>query len=207
MLGAGLPFSWFDLVVLVALYLGYLAGARRGMTLELLDLLQWLAVVWLCAKCHRPLGWALASFLTINPSPAFVWAYLLIAAGVVLVFQWIRLGWGDFLQRKERFGKWENVLGIAAGMVRTGCIVLVLLAVLHGKHVDNNTSPWLAAEQTQDPSGSVISRFKSRVFSQSLTGRLARRAFHRQLIHPEPPVERAPSGWKNVIEEMKKEQQ
>ena len=44
-----LGFNWFDLFVLVMLIVGIFVGRKRGMSLELLAVLQWLVIVFVSA--------------------------------------------------------------------------------------------------------------------------------------------------------------
>jgi len=40
-----LHFGWIDVLVLIALLVGFTRGRKRGMSVELLDVLKWLLVV------------------------------------------------------------------------------------------------------------------------------------------------------------------
>lgn len=185
--------SWFDLLVLLFLYLGITSGARRGMSVEIIGTAQWVAIVIAGGLFYHPLGMVIATGMKIDPSPAFVIAYVLAAGAVAGIVQWIRLCWGDQLMRKDRFGNLEYRLGMAAGAVRFGCILVALLALLHAKYID--TDNWWSLEfapQESYTSGNLMIRLKREVFARSTSGRIVRRAFGGQLITPEPPMDHTP---------------
>ena len=47
-----LSFNWFDLCVLAMLIVGIVIGRKRGMSLELLSVLQWLVIVFVGAMAR-----------------------------------------------------------------------------------------------------------------------------------------------------------
>ena len=78
-----LPFNWFDFVLVVVLVVGVFRGRKHGMSEELLPLLKWLAILFVCAFTYEPVGKLMAGSFT--PLSCYVIAYigvgLLVAAG------------------------------------------------------------------------------------------------------------------------------
>ena len=56
-----LPVGIFDLITIGFLTLGVLRGRKQGMSEELLSLMKWLSVVFVCAAAYEPLGQAFVS--------------------------------------------------------------------------------------------------------------------------------------------------
>src|SRR5438046_5895575 len=100
-------YNWFDLVVLAMLIVGIVVGRKRGMSLELLSLLQWLVIVFVGAMVAGPFGKMLADLCGISPVVTYITAYLLTAIVIKVLFVVIRrmsgekLLSGDVLDRKS----------------------------------------------------------------------------------------------------------
>ena len=81
----GMPFNWFDMLVVVVLGFGLFRGRRNGMSKELLPLLEWLVMVPVCG-----LGYPmLAGSADRSPSGHVVElhrGYLALAVAVFVVF-------------------------------------------------------------------------------------------------------------------------
>src|SRR5438128_124874 len=130
-----LTFNWFDLCVLVLLVVGIFVGRKRGMSMELLSLLQWLVIVFGGAMACGLLGKSLADLSGINPVVTYITAYLLAAIVVKILFVMIKRMAGEKLVSGELFGKLEYYLGMLAGSVRFACMILFVLALLNAKQV------------------------------------------------------------------------
>ena len=74
--------------------------------------------------------------------------------GVKVFFSWIRKIVGEKLVSNDLFGGAEFYLGMLAGAVRFGCVLLVILALLHAKNI---TSEQLAkqAKMQKDNFGDI----------------------------------------------------
>jgi uncharacterized membrane protein required for colicin V production len=126
----GLPFNWFDAVVVVLLGFGLFRGRRNGMAKELLPTLQWLVLLPVCGLGYPRLGGALTGFV-----PDQLWnnvvAYLALALAVFIVFTILKRQLDDKLVKSNYFKGGEYYLGMLSGMVRYACVLLFVLALLN----------------------------------------------------------------------------
>src|SRR5262245_40839104 len=130
-----MSWSWFDFVVLVVLGIGVFQGRKRGMSEELLGLLEWLAIVVLSALAYRPLGRMIAISADMTLLMAYTSAYLLSVIIIKFLFSRIRKMVGEKLVGSDLFGGAEFYLGMLAGTVRCSCVLLVILALLRAKNI------------------------------------------------------------------------
>jgi uncharacterized membrane protein required for colicin V production len=126
--------SWFDLLAVVLLLVGITRGRRRGMSEELLDVLQWLTVVVVAGFLHEPLGHFLAAMSVFSLLWCYVGVYVLLALVIKLTFSVIRRSVGNKLVEGDAFGMGEYYLGMAAGGFRYLCILLVAMAFLNARY-------------------------------------------------------------------------
>src|SRR2546422_11019099 len=73
---SGVTISWFDFFIFIVLLLGLLRGRKRGMSEELLDLVQCLAMVALGAILYRPIGDFAANYTHMTVLVAYIASYL-----------------------------------------------------------------------------------------------------------------------------------
>jgi len=184
-----LPFNWFDVLVLVVLGVGIFRGRRRGISEELLCVLQWLAIVVVSALYYQPIGRLAASNSDLTLLMAYVGAYLTLVIGIKVVFGWIKHLVGEKLIGSDLFGGAEYYLGMLAGALRFGCVLLVILALLHAKFI----SPEQLAAQAKmqkdnfgDISFPTFASVQHDIFYSSLSGLFIRRHLGDQLIEPTP---------------------
>jgi len=133
-------FNWFDVAVVLVLAFGLWRGRRRGMSREFLPTSMWLLIVLGGAYGHVWLSGPLLRSGVIksvvgahcnNQTAALVAAYLVIALAVIVFFSLLnRLG-KHKLEGSNAFGSGEYYLGMIAGTVRYGCILLTALALLN----------------------------------------------------------------------------
>lgn len=168
-----LPFNWFDIVLTMVLVMGVFRGRKRGMSEELMTVLLWLAIVVTSSVAYEPIGDWLASVSLFSRLMCYVTAYLVTAACVSLAFLLFKRAFRGKLVGSDAFGKAEYYLGMPAGMVRFGCVLLAGLALLNApfytraeiqaykdyqmKNFDNEFFPGLQTLQAN-------------VFEKSLTG-------------------------------------
>jgi len=126
-----LPFGWFDLVLVTVLIMGLFRGRKRGMSEELMTVLQWVAIVIVCAISYQTVGFQLAGVLTLSLLWGYVLAYLIMAGVVSLAFVLFKRVFHGKLIGSDAFGKAEYYLGMPAGMLRFGCVLLAGLALLN----------------------------------------------------------------------------
>jgi uncharacterized membrane protein required for colicin V production len=126
-----LPFNWFDLVLVAMLIMGIFRGRKRGMSEELMTMLQWVAVVIVCSIAYQPLGAWLAGVSLLNLLSSYVAAYVMAGLGVSIAFVLFKRLFHGKLIGSDAFGKAEYYLGMPAGMLRFGCVLLAGLALLN----------------------------------------------------------------------------
>lgn len=180
--------SWFDLVTLTMLVLGAWRGRKRGVSEELLDMLQWVLIVTVGAHLCQPVAQVLvAQTAVLGPTTTAVIVYLLIALLLKLVFTMFKRSVGQKLVESDVFGNLEYYLGIAAGALRFGCMLLFALALLNAKHV-SSADLAASAKRQQEAFGSIsfptLGSLQQEVFVRSFTGKLINQHLHRLLIQP-----------------------
>ena len=130
-----LPFNWFDIALLIVLFVGLQQGRKHGVSVELLGALKWLTIVVGCAFAYEPAAdfitgsTALFSMFSANLM-AYTGAALLIAA----VFGFLKKASGGKLFSGDAFGNGEFYLGMMAGMLKVTCITFALLALLNARY-------------------------------------------------------------------------
>jgi uncharacterized membrane protein required for colicin V production len=182
-------FNWFDLCVLAILIVGIVVGRKRGMSVELLSVLQWLVMVVVAALASGPFGKMLAEFSGLGPAFTYITAYLLVAIAIKVVFVMIRRMAGEKLISGEMFGRFEYYLGMIAGMIRFACMIIFFLALMNAKQISKAE---LAAQlkHQQDWAGSVyfppFGSIQQAIFEESLSGRTVKHYLADQLINTDP---------------------
>jgi len=130
----GLPFNWFDLALVAILIAGIFRGRKRGMSQELLTVLQWIAIVIACAITYQPIGDWLAGVSLFSTLTSYVTAYLATAAVVSIAFVLFKRAFHGKLIGSDAFGGAEYYLGMPAGMLRFACVLLAGLALLNARY-------------------------------------------------------------------------
>ena len=128
------PVNWFDLVVVAVLVVGFLRGRKRGLSQELVDLIQWIAIICVGAFLYLPVGQMFAQFTSSSLLFSYVFVYLGIAVVIKLFFVIAKRGVGGKLVGSDVFKGAEYYLGMVAGMVRFACVLILILAVLHSRY-------------------------------------------------------------------------
>src|SRR5688572_12972622 len=125
--------SWVDLFAFIILLVGLRRGQTRGLSQEILFVLQWLAIVVGAAAAYQPVGQLLAAHSPFSPLFCNVSSYLAVAVLVKISFCWVRRGVGEKLVESDLFGRGEYYFGMAAGAVRYACVMLAVLALLNSR--------------------------------------------------------------------------
>jgi uncharacterized membrane protein required for colicin V production len=186
-----LIFNWFDLLVVIAVVAGVRAGRKHGMSEELLRLFKWLALLFGCAYAYQPLGSLICAVSPIfNTLNGYLIAYLTVALVITGIFAFIKRHAGEKLVSSEVFGQSEFYLGMIAGTVRFGCMVLMGMALLNAR--DFKQSEIRADIKYQnDVYGSTyfpkLYNIQSQVFRSSLIGPLIKDNLSFLLIKPTGP--------------------
>jgi uncharacterized membrane protein required for colicin V production len=179
--------NWFDLLVLGLVAFGIWRGRKRGMSEEVLDVLQWLCIVVVGALAYKALGQIIASAMRFPPMYANLTGYACIAVIIKLVFTALKRAAGEKLVQSDAFGRLEYYLGMVAGVVRLCCILVFVLSFLHAKYI-SDAERRATAQMQQDNFGSIsfptISSLQHSVFYESISGTFIRQNLRAQLVQP-----------------------
>jgi uncharacterized membrane protein required for colicin V production len=181
-----LSFNWFDLAVVALVALGVMVGRKRGMSVELLAVAQWLLIICLGAIAYEPLGRILVDLTGLGAVFCYITAYVLVAVAIKIAFVVLKRMTGEKLLGSDTFGGCEYYLGMVAGGVRFLCILLFALALLHAPQVSNADLEKQLKSQRENlgeiyfpPPGSI----QRSIFDRSLTGQAIKRYLPGQLIN------------------------
>ena len=183
-------YSWFDVVVLLIVFLGMVRGRKRGLSQEVIDMFKWMLIVVVPAYVYEAWGTLLSEKTVFSLLYSFVAVYLLTALLIKLVFGVIKRQMGEKLTSSDVFGRAEFYLGMCGGAVRYVCVLIVGLALLNAReYSQQEIASWNKLQQ--DNFGSIsfptISSLQQSVFHESFTGRLAKTYLGGFLIRPTPP--------------------
>jgi uncharacterized membrane protein required for colicin V production len=126
-----LPAGVFDVILALALLMGFFRGRKHGMSEELMKLVKWLILVVVCSLFYQPLGQALANSGLFSLLASYIIVYAVLALAVVGVFALFKHYLGEKLVGSDFFGRSEFYLGMGSGVLRFACILVVVLAVLN----------------------------------------------------------------------------
>ena len=159
------------------------------MSLELLDLLRWIAIVFVGGVTYAPLGKTLASTLSLGGVAAYVMAYLMVAALIWLVFTLIRRMAGEKLLGSDTFGGYEYYMGMVAGGVRFLCILIFSMALLNAKPINRTELEKQRKDQIESLGAIYFPPFgyiQQDIFEKSICGQFARQHLAAQFIQVDP---------------------
>jgi uncharacterized membrane protein required for colicin V production len=128
-----LPFNMFDLIAVAFLAFGVSRGRKNGMSVEMMFMFQWLAIVFGCAFGYAPVGQFFYEESPLSRVTCNIIAYFFLGIVIRIFFGFIRRSLGGKLVGSSIFGAAEYYLGMAAGLVRFFCITIFLLAFLHAR--------------------------------------------------------------------------
>ena len=97
------PLNWFDLVVVAVLVVGVLRGRKRGMSQELVDVIQWIVIIGGGAYLYLPIGQWFAETTSSSQLFSYVAVYIGLAILIKLLFLVIRRGVGGKLVGSDVF--------------------------------------------------------------------------------------------------------
>lgn len=185
-----IPGNWFDGVVLVILAVGIIRGRKRGMSEEVLSLLQVLTVIAVCGMYYRPVGKFFADFASTTLVFANMFVYVTMLLLIVLLFHVIKRAVGEKLVGSDLFGRAEYYLGMVAGAVRYFCYVLICLALIGAPYYTDEEIKAAAKAQNEalgsDFFPSSFGEVQMKILKQSLTGVLVAKHLSTVLIEPVP---------------------
>ncbi len=185
-----MPFNWFDVLLVIVLFIGLHRGRKRGMSEELISLLKWLAIVIGCAFAYRPIGAAIANSPVFGLLSGYLMAYFAAALLIAVGFAALKRAVGGKLLGSDVFGRSEFYLGMLAGMVRFSCMLIACLALLNARSYTASEIQSDIAVQN-DLYGSTffpkLYTVQAQVFDRSLTGPWIRQNLGMLLITPTAP--------------------
>jgi uncharacterized membrane protein required for colicin V production len=186
-----MPLNWVDLLTAIVLFVGILRGRKRGLSEELLDTLQWIAIVLAGALCYESLAQLLSHPSLVSPALLNLSAYILIALTIKLVVTFMKRRVGEKVVGSDLFGRFEYYLGMIAGTIRWGCMYLFFLSILH--------APFYSREMLSDTDqkqeknfGSIrfptLGAIQHTFFKESATGWAAEHYLEPLLLKPRPTL-------------------
>ena len=188
--------NWFDVTVVAILLFGLIQGRRQGMSHVLIHMLKWLAVIVLASFAYRPLAELIVTFVKIPMMYAYIGCYIWVAGFIMLVFRHIQDKTKGQLVSVDFFGSMEYYLGMCGGLVRSGCILIFCLALLHARQYTPQEIQRNASFQ-KEWFGSIrfptLGEVHAGVFTESFCGKATKLYLGGQLIVPTNPRQRTPS--------------
>jgi uncharacterized membrane protein required for colicin V production len=182
------PGNLFDGFVIVMLIIGMIRGKMRGMSEELLDVFEWLLVVVVAAHAYKPIGDWVANFAKIPVVLAYVGSYLFVVIVITSIFATVKRKMGEKVFESDLFGGAEYPLGMLGGMVRYGCMVMMLLAILNAFVLDYSQVEIKRKAQEKDLGEGMSFPTKESlhqgIFIGSIVGQFARNNLETQMIEP-----------------------
>jgi uncharacterized membrane protein required for colicin V production len=178
---------WFDIVALGAVIFGLWHGKKRGMSIELLDVFQWLLIVVVGSLYYRPLAQLLSSLAGLSPIASNLICYITIAVIIKITFSSIKTAVGEKLVGSDIFGRMEYYFGMLAGGLRLFCMVVMVVAIMNAKAV-NIAEIEAAKKRQQAELGSTffpsLDEVRQDVLYKSIVGKALREHMAEQLISP-----------------------
>jgi uncharacterized membrane protein required for colicin V production len=129
-----LPFGWFDVALLAVLGFGLFRGRKNGMTKEVVPVLQWLSVVFVCGLGYEKVGQILINTAQLGKTLSYVLGYLILGFVVYFLFLLVKKALMPRLTGSNIFGSGEYYLGMLSGMIRYACILIFALALLNAPY-------------------------------------------------------------------------
>ena len=189
-----LPVGIFDLIFVGFLTIGVLRGRKQGMSEELLSLMKWLTLVFICAAAYQPLGQIFVSSTTVFSSlSCYLMAYVAAALLVLVSFAGLKKALGGKLLGSDIFGSAEYYLGMGSGLVRFGCILVAVLALLNAREYDPAEVRAMENFQNREFGSNyfpTLHTIQAMVFENSLTGSWIKGTLSFLLIKPTKPESR-----------------
>jgi len=184
---SGFSLTWFDLLLVALIIYGVLRGRKRGMSEELLDVLQWLSIVVIGALIYRPLGKLVGAYTGMGNFYGYTVIYACTAIALKFAFTCFKRMIGEKLVQSDAFGGFEYYMGMAAGALRCFCILVFSISFLHGIYISDSERAATAKMQA-DNFGSIsfptFGSLQYTVFHVSPSGKLIGKVLHDQLMQP-----------------------
>ncbi len=167
------PVNWFDLAVVIVILLGVNRGRKNGMSVELMPLVQWVAIIFAGAFLYRPAGDYLCQVSPVSHVFAYISMYIAIAIVVKIIFSVLKKGTGGKLAGSSVFGRGEYYLGMFAGAIRFVCVMIAALAVMNAPYYSQQELNSYKAYQIDMYGSTYFDGFgmaQQQIFKDSLLG-------------------------------------
>jgi uncharacterized membrane protein required for colicin V production len=128
-----LPVNMFDIVAVAFLAFGISRGRKNGMSVEMMFMFQWLAILFGAMFAYDPVAQFLFDEAPVSRLACNVIAYLSCAIVIRIIAGFLRRIIGGKLLGSSLFGGAEYYLGMGAGLVRFVCILLFALSFLNAR--------------------------------------------------------------------------
>lgn len=128
--------SWFDLAAVTLIVVGIFHGRKNGMSQELFNTMKWLAMLTISAAIYLPIGELILRFVPIAPIYGYISAYILANVALTAILVTVRKKIKDKMSGSDVFGRAEFPLGMVAGAFQYACMLVMFMAVLNAKYVD-----------------------------------------------------------------------
>jgi hypothetical protein len=186
-----LPFNAFDLLLVVLLILGIYRGRKHGMSEELLPLIKWLLIPFVCAVLYEPVaGFFLGTSAMFSRLACYIMAYSGAGIVILLCFAGIKHSLGGKIIGSDIFGSAEYYLGMGSGLIRFACMTMAALALLNAWYFSPKEVQAMEKFQN-DVYGSNffpgLHSLQATVFERSLTGSWIKENLSFLLIKPTAP--------------------
>jgi uncharacterized membrane protein required for colicin V production len=169
----GGKFNYFDFIAVVWLIIGLFRGRKRGMSQELLPLLQWLGIVVAGGLLYWPFSSLVRQYTQLDPLWAAITAYAVIGLGVHLFYKWFKQMFAEKLVEKDLFGRAEFYLGMMCGVTRFACMIVVALALINAHIVtadERAQTEKFQKDNFSDIRFPTYGQFQQEVLFQSFSG-------------------------------------
>lgn len=182
-----LNLAWFDGAALLLLWIGLIRGRTKGISGQLLELLQWLGTVFLGALLYRPVGHWLQPHLQVSSVAANVIAFLLIAGLLKLAIARLENGISEKLLSGDYFGRMEYPLGMLAGVLIHAAMLLAALSLTRARLVTTEELNLARKKQLAELGSNFfpdLGKVQEEIFEKSMSGRFINQHFAQHLIQP-----------------------
>jgi uncharacterized membrane protein required for colicin V production len=167
------PFNLFDILLVMVLVGGIVHGRKHGLSLEVLSMAKWVALVVVCAGLYRPLGGLAAGTGYFDLLSCYLFSYLGLALCIFVASSVLERRLKPKLIGSDIFGRGEYFLGMGSGMLRFACILLVGLAVLNAREFSPLELKQMERYQEENYGSDIfpgLHSLQQAVFERSLTG-------------------------------------
>jgi uncharacterized membrane protein required for colicin V production len=181
--------GWPDAAAVIVLGIGLIMGRRRGMSAELLGIIQWLLIVILGGFFYESVSQLIMLSGLFGQLLSNVLAYVAIAIALKLIFSSIKRMVGEKIVGANVFGRLEYYLGMLAGMLRFGCVLFFILSLLNARlYLPTEIAEMKKYQHDNfgDISFPTMMELQESVFKNSLTGSVLRNTLSGIMLKPTP---------------------